>query len=42
MTDHAFKPILLDLLQQTWRDEKAFWQELNPADPDVLCSNWCE
>ena len=32
MTDYAFKPILLDLLQQTWRDEKAFWQELNPAE----------
>src|SRR5579863_761954 len=32
MTDHPFKPILLDLLHQAHRDQDAFLQELNTAE----------
>lgn len=32
MTDHPFKPILLDLLHQAHRDQDAFVQMLNPTE----------
>src|SRR5258708_5041062 len=32
MTEHAFQPILLDLLQQTQRDENAVWHELGSTE----------
>lgn len=32
MATHAFKLILLDLLQQAQRGENAFWQALDPAE----------
>jgi hypothetical protein len=32
MTDHPFKPILLDLLHQAHRDQDAFLQELNTTE----------
>ena len=32
MTDHPFKPILLDLLHQAHRDQDAFLQELNTVE----------
>ncbi len=36
MTAHPFKPILLDLLQQAYRDEEAFLQELNETERTAI------
>ncbi|GHO87988.1 TPR end-of-group domain-containing protein [Dictyobacter formicarum] len=36
MTQHAFKPLLLDLLQQAQVDQNAFFQQLPPTELEII------